>query len=181
MITFVFDTPEENSKFTYLYEAYGKYIYCTFKRLRLDDYTIQDLSHDVYIILAHHINDIDIKNHKATQNYIITIAKHYGLNFLRRQKHSREDLVDEIPSAYHDKFDDTPLEKLLQKEQLEMLFTAVHELDWIYRSVLELKYVNNMKNGEIASVLKIKKKTVEMRLYRANILLRSKLKESDYE
>ena len=57
------------------------------------------------------------------------------------------------------------------------LIEDVNKLDDIYKSVLELKYINKFSNDEIASFMKIKKKTVEMRLYRANLILRERLKE----
>ena len=42
---------------------------------------------------------------------------------------------------------------------------------------MELKYVNGFSNQEIADILKIKKKTVDMRLYRAKKLLLKKMEE----
>ena len=68
------------------------------------------------------------------------------------------------------------LEHLINKEQVHWLAKEINKLDDIYKSVLELKYVNNFSNDEIASFLNLKKKTVEMRLYRANLILREKLK-----
>lgn len=83
--------------------------------------------------------------------------------------------MEEYPNLHTES--DGILEHLINKEQIHQLATEVSKLEDIYKSVLELKYVNNLSNDEIASVLKLKKKTVEMRLYRANIILRSKLKE----
>ena len=68
------------------------------------------------------------------------------------------------------------LDSLIIKEQLHKLEEEINKLDDVYKSVLELKYIAGFSNDEIASVLKIKKKTVEMRLYRANLLLRKNLK-----
>ena len=45
---------------------------------------------------------------------------------------------------------------------------------------IELKYVNEFTDDEIAAFLKIKKKTVEMRLYRAKKILRMRLGEHEY-
>ena len=63
------------------------------------------------------------------------------------------------------------------KDRNNRLIEEVNKLDDIYKSVLELKYINKFSNDEIASFMKIKKKTVEMRLYRANLILRERLKE----
>ena len=83
--------------------------------------------------------------------------------------------TDEKDWAWEEKLEDI-LDSLIIKEQLHQLAEEVHKLDDVYKSVLELKYIAGFSNDEIASVLKIKKKTVEMRLYRANLLLRKNLK-----
>ncbi len=72
---------------------------------------------------------------------------------------------------------DEVLSKIIQNEDISTIAQAVSELNDIYKSVLELKYVNEFSNDEIADFLNIKKKTVAERLYRANIMLRNKLRE----
>ena len=86
-----------------------------------------------------------------------------------------EDILDEIPETQTNL--DEILDSLIVKEQIHHLAEEINKLEDIYKSVLELKYITGFSNDEIASFLKIKKKTVEMRLYRANQLLRKKLKE----
>ena len=62
----VFDTSEDRDKFVILYETYGKTIYYTLSRYNFDEHTKEDLSQDIYIILAVHLDNIDITNHKKT-------------------------------------------------------------------------------------------------------------------
>lgn len=50
-------------------------------------------------------------------------------------------------------------------------------MDDRYRMVLELKYVTQYSNDEIANMLGLKKKTVEMQIYRANKMLREKMRD----
>ena len=79
------------------------------------------------------------------------------------------------------KKDDENMEDyIVNKEQIELLAKEIDQLDDIYKSVLELKYVNEFTDDEIAAFLKIKKKTVEMRLYRAKKILRMRLGEHEY-
>lgn len=68
------------------------------------------------------------------------------------------------------------LQQLIRKEQIHRLADEINKLDDIYKSVMELKYINGFQNQEIADILKITKKTVEMRLYRAKKILKEKLK-----
>lgn len=89
---------------------------------------------------------------------------------MRGKNRHPEDLLDEIPKPQIAL--GNILDTLIFKEQINRLAEEIHKLDDIYKSVLELKYIAGFTNEKIASFLKIKKKTVEMRLYRANLLLR---------
>lgn len=59
----------------------------------------------------------------------------------------------------------------------EKLVEEINKLDDRYRMVLELKYVTQYSNDEIANMLGLKKKTVEMQIYRANKMLREKMRD----
>lgn len=177
--TFVFDPPEERDKFITLYEKYGKTVYYTLSRFGLDEYTKEDLSQDIYIIIAHHLDDIDMSNTKKTRNYIITITRNYCSNYLRNRSRKPEEFFEEYPNLHTES--NEILDQLINQEQLFRLAEEINKLDEIYKCVLELKYVNNLSNDEIANFLNIKKKTVEMRLYRANLILRKKFKDQEDE
>ncbi len=175
MMTFEFNSPEEEDKFTAIYEAYGKMIYYTLKQYPFDECTIEDLSQDIFIIIFRHLNDIDLDEPKKTRNYIITITRNYCSNFLRDKRKKPEIPFEEIPMIKTGS--DGVLDQLIRKEWIHDLSNEIAELDDIYKSVLEMKYINGLDNDEIASALKIGKKTVEMRLYRAKQILRKKLME----
>ena len=175
MLLLVFDTVEEKNKFIMLYETYGKTIYYTLNRFGLNEHEKEDCSQEIYIIIANHLDNIDINNFKKTQNYIITITRNYCKNYLRSQKKYLEEPLEKFENV-HIKAEDI-LDKIVEEELIQQLAQEIANLNDIYKIVLELKYVNNFSNAEIASILKIKKKTVEMRLYRASQLLRASLKE----
>lgn len=121
------------------------------------------------------MEDIDLNDYNKTRNYIITVTRNYCSNYLRRKNRHLEDHLDDIPEPQTNS--DDILDSLIIKEQIHQLAEEINKLDDIYKSVLELKYIAGFSNDEIASFLNIKKKTVEMRLYRVNLLLRKKLKE----
>ena len=70
---------------------------------------------------------------------------------------------------------DEIVDNMIRSEDLSYLEKAIGELNEIYRSVLELRYVNEFSNEEIAAFLNLQKRTVETRLYRANLLLKDKV------
>lgn len=73
------------------------------------------------------------------------------------------------------------LNLIIKKETRKHLIEEIGNLNDIYQSVLELKYFLDFSNDEIAQFLNIEKKTVEMRLYRANKLLRTRLRDKKDE
>lgn len=111
-----FDTPEDTDKFLLLYEKYRKIIYYTLTRFKFDEYTKEDLSHDIYIKLASHLDDIDISDSKKTQNYIITVTRNYSLNYLRSKSRKPESFLEDIPVLLTASED--ILEHLINKEQV---------------------------------------------------------------
>lgn len=175
MIIFVFDTKEESDKFTAIYEKYGKIIYYTITRFISDEYLIEDLSQEVYINIFKNLSKIDTDDDKRTRNYIITIARNLCKNHLRNQDKVKETPQEELSFLHPEQ--DGFLEQIITKERINLLVKEIRQLKDIYRTVLELKYMNEFCDDEIADILKIEKKTVEMRLYRAKIILRERMKD----
>lgn len=166
--------PEKLDKFMLLYETYGKIIYCTIKKFKFDEYTAEDLSQDIYMVIVRHLDDIDMDDYRRTRNYIITITRNCCISHQHRLSKRMEDPSEDM-SALPLESEDV-LSQLIHKEQAHRLADEIGRLDDIYRSVLELKYINGFQNKEIAEILRIPKKTVEMRLYRAKKILKKKMK-----
>lgn len=179
MIFLVFDTQDECDKFIELFDTYKKTIYYTVKRFISDEHTIEDISQEIYIILSKHLDDIDLNQSVRTRNYIITITRNYCKNFLRNNSKYTEFPLSDMISDFSDT--DDLLSNFIFQEQVEYLMKEIKQLDEKYKSVLELKYVNEFSDNEIADFLNISKKNVQMRLYRAKIMLRKKLGDHQNE
>lgn len=182
MIIFLtFDTKEERDKFVFLYSHYLNTVYYTVTRFVSDPYTIEDLSQDVFLALSKHLDKCDLSNPKQTRNYIITIARNRCKNYLRDSKKVDIDSLDDLHNKSQDVADIDILKIMLKKDTQQKLIEEIQKLNDIYKEVLELKYVAQFSNQEIADFLHIEKKTVEMRLYRANNILRERLRDWYYE
>lgn len=160
----------------YSQEALAEQIECSTIFISYIERGEKSPSLDTLVKLANALDiSVDILFGKELKNYIITITRNYCKNYLRNTNRHPEDFLDEIPEPQTD--EDGILDYLITKDRNNRLIEEVNKLDDIYKSVLELKYINEFSNDEIASFMKIKKKTVEMRLYRANLILRERLKE----
>ncbi len=176
MLFLTFDTPEDENKFLLLYKTYSKTIYFTLKRFSFDQQTLEDLSQDILLILSNHLNEIDLKDHKRTQNYIITITRNISLNHLRSIKR-QPIILPEINDHFAQRsfYEDTVLDNVIMNEQLHAITEEIKKMEEKYRIVLELKYLGHLSTEEIAKALSLKKKTVEVQLYRARNILRERI------
>lgn len=170
---FVFDTKEECDKFTYLYETYYKIVFYTILRYIDDNFLAEDLLNEVYILIGKNLDKVDLNNPKKCRNFIITITRNYCVSYLRKQNKLKEDFMEDTNALKENKND--ILNDLIEKEQIEHLRNEINKLDERYKMVLELKYINGFQDDEIAEILGIKKKTVQMQLYRAKIMLRKSM------
>lgn len=172
MILLVFDTKEECDKFTILYEKYRKIVLYTISIYEKDKFQAEDLLQDIYIIIGKNLQKIDMSDEQRSRNYVITIARNYCRSYLRRKSRIEEDSFEDIETVETEQND--ILEDIINREYFDYLVEEINKLEEHYKEVLELKYIVELSDDEIADFLHIKKKTVQMRLYRAKILLRNK-------
>lgn len=104
-------------------------------------------------------------------------------NHLEGQSKFKEESYEEWKKSIddHNSQSEDILNLIIKKETRKHLIEEIGKLNDIYQTVLELKYFLNFSNDEIARFLNVEKKTVEMRLYRANKLLRARLKDKKDE
>ena len=74
-----------------------------------------------------------------------------------------------------------PLETWLVQENYRQILKAVGELEEIYRVVFEYKYLHELTDREIAEILKVSPKTVNVRIFRARKKLQKLLEEMKCE
>lgn len=179
MILMVFDTFEEADKFTKIYVKYKKMIYYTIKQFTNNGNNIEDYIHDIYILIAKNMDNINLDNEKKTQNYLITITRNYCISHWRKNKNVHEEEYVETMELSNE--DDDPLNIVVKHEVYGLMKRAIDKLDIKYRAALELKYLKGLSDDDIASILNITKKNAQIRVFRAKILVRSYMEELDNE
>ncbi|CAN7478379.1 RNA polymerase sigma factor [Paenibacillus sp. LjRoot153] len=109
-----------------------------------------------------------LKSHVAIKSWFYRIVVNTSLDFLR--KHKKLTVMDDvtmeaITPGSEDAYTNIDLEK------------ALEELPSMYRSVITLRYFEDLKIDEIADVLKENSSTIKTRLYQALKLLRIKMND----
>lgn len=108
----------------------------------------------------------------------VTIVKHKAIDILRERNRWSERQVEELV-LYNGDGAAEPEASCLKKEEnrrySRLLREAMGRLPEVFAQALELKYYYGFGNREIARLMDVSVKTVEMRLYRAKKKLRELL------
>lgn len=175
---YTFDTSEEIDKFEKLYRKNHCRLHAFAVQILKDQGLAEDVVQDAFIRVSKNLEKIDDPTCKKSFNYMVTIVKNLSYTILEQQKRRAEGLlgdVDEQLSSH----ELSPQEYCITKESYARLFDAVKGLNDTYRSVVELRYYNDLSYREIADILQINEDAVAVRLHRAHRLLLKILQEQE--
>ncbi|MBQ8308524.1 MAG: RNA polymerase sigma factor [Clostridia bacterium] len=130
----------------------------------------EDLASDAFAALL--VKRPKIKDAARFKTYLFSIAKNGALTWLRKNKRLTE--LDE--NAIAPAVDDPELE-LIREEEKRVVFRAIEKLTEEYRSVLILRYYEELSAEHIAKIMKKNKKQVYNLLQRAKSAMKNILEE----
>lgn len=171
------ETPEEQSKFTRLYEKYRYLLWYVAKDILKDKDLAEDAVQEAYLTLTRHMDQVEEVDSPRTKRFLVTITKSRAIDMLRRERRTG---VTEYEEALGEALEGDALDAYLQVEGYEQIVTAIRELDENYRVVLECRYLHEMSEKETARVLGLAEKTVNVRIWRARKKLQKMLSD-DWE
>ena len=158
---------------TQLVERYQHRLYRYLLRLVSRPSTAEDLFQQTWLRVMERIKYYDPR--RSFEGWLFAVAHNLAIDYLRRRQ--PESLDEPLPSG------ETPsdlrrsgnpgaLELLLYKERADLVLEAVSELQVGFREVISLRFEEEMKLEEIATVLALPMGTVKTRLHRALKALR---------
>lgn len=174
MIPFIIltiESPQDRDYMEALYLQYNRLLLSEARKILKNDWDAEDVMQTALIRLTGHIQKLRSMDRDHTVNYIIVTVRHTAYNFLRDNKHIVEFPLDET----FDMVDETLVsadERLITLEMVEHAGIAWQSLDERSRHLLEMKYVLDIPNDEIAQEIGVATNSVRMLLSRA----RDKLK-----
>ena len=174
MLLLISGLGDENTKleFGQIYEKNYRTMYYVALKILKNKEEAEDAVHGAFVKLA---EKYDTYRHLTSQemtSLCVIIVKNKCLDMLRVSKSGLQSDLEKVDYALHGE-KDQPLENVIQEEGEKELLEAMKILPEKLRLVLELRYFHEYSNGEIAKILDISKKNVEIRLYRA----KKKMKE----
>ncbi len=168
------DTQEEKDKFTELYEQYRHFCWYVANRILGDAYLAEDAVQDAFLALTRHLDKVEDVESPKTRKFLMTIVKSKAVDILRRQR--RESSVDKLDVPHAGPESDV-LSAYITKEHYNHLLSCILELDEAYRVIFEYKYVHQLSDKEIARLLDITPKLVNVRYFRARKKLQQMLEK----
>jgi RNA polymerase sigma-70 factor (ECF subfamily) len=144
----------------------------------------EDLVQDTFLNVFRYLEDF--RHETKFKNWLYKIASNVCLKKRRKSKFApdRELPLDDFlpgeddraPSELPD-WATLPLEKLLNEELSENLKKSIISLPEKYRMVFVLRDVEGFNTDETAQILNVSPANVKVRLHRARLFLREKIKE----
>lgn len=166
-------TSQDKQKVQRIYEQYYGLMMHIANRYYPQRSDAEDVVHDAIVKIIKHLACIDTNDQKRTRAFCVTVVKHTALDRLKAKETnviSMEDFQEASANAH---------DFAIDKDTYADLVNAIRALDDLYRIVLTLKYVNDMADKEIATLLGISEKTVSVRLTRGRQKLRKALEEAE--
>jgi len=144
----------------------------------------EDLVQDTFLNVFKYLKSF---RHEAKfKNWLYKIAASICIKKRRQRKYAPEQTLSLADFSSRDetemakgppRWTNIPLDQLLNEELAEMLSDTIHALPEKYRIVAVLRDVEGFTTTETAKILDITPANVKVRLHRARLFLRDKLKD----
>ncbi|MGE5702511.1 MAG: RNA polymerase sigma factor [Clostridia bacterium] len=135
----------------------------------------EDVTQEVFIQIFLSLPDYRSQGFKT---WITRIAINKAIDWKRKQRRRREELQEQMEAVMPLVASETDAETpLLQKEEQERLYNALHEMPVSHRRAIYSYYFEGKSYKEIAEETGVATKTVESALYRAKQWMRRNWRE----
>jgi RNA polymerase sigma-70 factor (ECF subfamily) len=173
----------DTSRFQELVQRYGQKLYTFGRRMCRDESDAEDLVQDTFLNVFRYLKDFRYET--KFKNWLYRVAANTALKQRRRSKFAREpdlpleellDRDDLAAPAEVPEWARMPLEQMLNEELLGILRQAIWSLPEKYRIVVILRDIEEFSTEDTAQILNLSPANVKVRLHRARLFLRDKLK-----
>lgn len=125
----------------------------------------EDAVQNCIIAISRHTECIDLYDEARTLSFVYTVISHCAIDIYRKNKKSRQSNLNIDDVAEQEGNNDIENEVLVSME-LKRVVAAIEKLDFGYREVLSLFYLNEMSPREISDLLEIPYNTVRSKISR---------------
>lgn len=158
----------EDTKFMRIYEKYRVRIYWYVYRKISSQSDAEDLTADVFLKLYENWSELTKRKENGILAWIYTVARNAAIDHLRKK--GRRSVACELDNVETDQatavYDDF-VRDAMQDEMMKEVRNALSLLDEEERDILQLRFQEGLRFGEIASIIGKNEGTCKMILYRS--------------
>ncbi len=156
-------------------DLFGSFVYSIVFNVCGTKQDSEEATQDVILKVLKHIEKYDYSS--SLKTWIYTIAKRTAIDYKRRIKYSLN--IDEVYDMKSESSTSNMLDKMDERKMIDALLTELKEDD---RELVELYYLQELSNAEIAEITGLSLSNIKVKLFRARKLLADKMdKYIDYE
>ena len=166
----------KTEKAIHIYKNYYSYmIYIAGKHLS-NPADREDAAQDCMLKLISIIDSIDTSDEARLKGLCGVVTRNIAINIRKRKEKSNVSLEDVFNVETREP---SPENIAIANDTLKKLVNAIERLGETYHDVLKLKYLNQLKESEIAKLLGLPQKTVNQRIFRGKQILRKSIEEEN--
>lgn len=153
---------QDQSIFSEIYNRYGNKVFYKCYSILKDSELSEDATQDIFMKVLLNLSNFSGKSSFST--WIYSITYNYCIDQVRRLKKANSLISNEgeLKDVFYEEE-----EYLMKEENIEALKSTLDVIDEADRMILLMKYQDNLRLKEIATVLNISESAVKMRLQRA--------------
>ena len=160
---------EDRERFTLLYEAHEKRLYAVALKVMRDPTRAEDAAQQTWLQVLRNWERINALDWDSAAKYLVVAARNAALDMLKKERWNTSMPEDWDPPAPED-----------GQGEYQRLVELIRSLPEAYRRVLELKFVEEETNQEIARRLGLKESTVSTKAQRGRRLLLDAMEQEGY-
>ena len=167
------DTAEERNKFEQLYNRYRYTMLYTANSILQDQGLAEDAVHGAFIRIAKNFGKIGDVDSPRTRGFVVVVTKNVAITMYNRQKGI---VITEDESAINH-VADSNADDIFSRISYESIVQQIISLPDIYKEVMYLCLVNEMKIKQVSQLLHLPEETVKKRLQRGRKVLAERLEK----
>lgn len=165
----------QKDKIIYIYQSqYSRMAYTAGKYLRTRE-DIEDAVQDSMLKLITVIDRIDTDDPVRLKNLCCIVTRNVAVNLAKLKRNKVLPLEEVFDACDHETV--SPEEAAVNNDLMSRIISAIDSMSDTYRDVCRLKYINELKESEIARLLDLPPKTVNQRIFRGKQILKKVLME----
>lgn len=163
--------PCERDKIEQIYIKYKGLMYYVAYSVLEDKQKAEDAVHESFLKIIKHLDKFQDISCNKSKGLIVIITRNTSIDILRKKKKITQIALEEV--AYTLESNEVPLADFVTAaEGYALLVHSIAQLDEKYADILQLKYIYDYHDNEIAEILSISSDNVRVRLHRAKKKLR---------